>query len=335
MSERQDTNETVFDEGSDRTVSGPVKKLRSPASVYKPTLVCLEGPHRGMRFALQGAEMIVGRGSQADIRLEDEMISRRHLAVRWVNWDQPTQLPQCFCEDLGSRNGTELNGVPLQGAVPLRERDRLFLGTTVLGFFLRDAEEIELDRTLYELATKDALTGLDNRHHFMALFTHHLERVRRHGHPMALLIIDADHFKQVNDRYGHDVGDLALKHIARLLKLSCRSTDVCARWGGEEFTVLAMDSAHDGAIVVAERIRDQIQQTPLVTPLNESLHLTVSVGGTLLRPDDCLEEALRRADASLYHAKELGRNRTVFDGHPIGPDHTATFTVRPPLPPLE
>ncbi len=335
MSDPHDTNETVFDDSSDRIVSGPLKKFRSPTSAYKPTLVCLEGPHRGMRFALQGAEMIVGRGSQADIRLEDEMISRRHLAVRWVNWDRPTEPPQCFCEDLGSRNGTEINGVPLQGVVPLRERDRIFLGTTVLGFFLRDAEEVELDRTLYELATKDALTGLDNRHHFMALFNHHLERVRRHGHPMALLMIDADLFKQVNDRYGHDVGDLALKHIARLIKLSCRSTDVCARWGGEEFAVLATDSTHEGAVILAERIRHLIQQTSLATPLDESLPLTVSIGGTLLKREDCLEEAFRRADASLYRAKELGRNRTVFDGRPIGPDQTATFTVRPPLPPEE
>jgi diguanylate cyclase (GGDEF)-like protein len=303
----------------------------APPASFKPTLICLEGPQRGMRFSLQGRELVVGRGTQADVSLEDDMISRRHLRITWRNWDRPQEMPQCTCEDLGSRNGTELGGMPLLGPTPLRERDRILLGTTVLGFFLRDADELEIDRSLYELATKDTLTGLDNRHQFNALLRHHLERVRRYGQLIALLIIDADYFKDVNDRHGHDVGDLALRHLARVIQTSCRATEVCARWGGEEFAVLAPESDAQGAIVLAERIRVRVWQFPLETPGGQSIPLTVSIGGTLLRSADTPEEAFRRADSSLYTAKHLGRNRTVFDGQAVGVDQTTTFTKKPPL----
>lgn len=259
------------------------------------------------------------------------MISRRHVLVTWHNSDNPAEIPRCTCEDLGSRNGTELNGAPLIGPAPLRERDRILLGSTVLGFFLRDAEEIELDRTLYELATKDALTGLDNRHQFHALLRHYIERVRRYGQLIALLLIDADHFKNINDTYGHDVGDLALQHIARVIATSCRSTEVCSRWGGEEFAVLAPESNEHGATVLAERIRNRIAFFPLELSGSQKVEISVSIGITILRADDSPEEAFRRADRSLYLAKELGRNRTVFEGRVVGLDQTATFTRKPPL----
>jgi len=330
----EDGSETVFDD-HDRdeiTLHGHRSRPTDPPHVFKPLLICLEGPQRGMRFPLAGREQVIGRGSQADIRIDDEMISRRHALVRWHNCDHPEELPQCTCEDLGSRNGTELNGSPIMGPTPLRERDRILLGTTVLGFFLRDADELEIDRTLYELATKDALTLLDNRHQFNALLRHYVERVRRHNHKIALLMIDVDHFKHVNDRYGHTIGDLALKHIARIISSSCRATEVCARWGGEEFAVLAPESDAQGASILAERIRTLVAQCPLETAFTESIPLTVSIGGTIIRPTDTPEEAVRRADRWLYHAKEMGRNRTVIDGQLAGLDRTATFTRKPPLP---
>lgn len=327
-------NETVFDRSDDSEPTSEREHRRhhrtGGGAAFKPLLVCLEGPHRGMRFPLHAADLVIGRGPQADIRLEDEMISRRHARIMWHNFDHPDEVPQCTCEDLGSRNGTELNGAPLIGRTPLRDRDRLFLGATVLGFFLRDAEEIEIDRTLYELATKDALTGLDNRHQFEALLRHHIERVRRYGHSVALLLIDADRFKSVNDTYGHDVGDLALKHLARLISTSCRSTEICARWGGEEFVILAPECDAEGAITLAERVRTRVASLELETAYAK-IPLTVSIGVTLLVSGDTLESAFRRADQSLLTAKELGRNRTVFEGTPVGVDRTATFKKKPPL----
>ncbi|MGB9691857.1 MAG: diguanylate cyclase [Candidatus Sumerlaeaceae bacterium] len=336
MSDPQDANETLFDknsqEASDDTLSVERKRVNSPR-VFNPLLLCLEGPHRGMRFPLQKREQVIGRSSQADIQIDDEMISRRHVLITWHNWQNPSEFPHCTCEDLGSRNGTELNGAPLVAPAVLRERDRLLLGSTVLGFFLRDADEIELDRTLYELATKDALTGLDNRHQFNALLRHYIERVRRYGQKIALLLVDADHFKVVNDTHGHDVGDLALQHIARIIATSCRSTEVCSRWGGEEFAILAPESDQHGATVLAERIRTRIALFPLEINSRQKLGLSVSIGITMLRPEDSPEETFRRADRSLYLAKELGRNKTVFDGRVVGLDQMPTFAKRPPLAP--
>lgn len=335
MPDAEDVHETVFDNQSDNevTLQGSRHRQRESHPVYKPLLICLEGPQRGIRFPLLGYEQVIGRGSQAEIRIEDEMISRRHALIRWHNYERPHELPQCTCEDLGSRNGTELNGAPLLGPTCLRERDRILLGTTVLGFFLRDADELELDRTLYELATKDALTSLDNRHQFNAILRHYLERVRRYNQSIALLMIDIDHFKRVNDTYGHTVGDIALKHVAQIIATSCRATEVCARWGGEEFAVLAPESDPQGAAILAERIRCRVAQTPIETVFTEKIVLTVSIGGTMLRPEDSPEETVRRGDRSLYIAKELGRNRTVFEGRLMGLDQTATFTKKPPLSP--
>jgi diguanylate cyclase (GGDEF)-like protein len=327
-----ENNETVFNENSDSeaTLHNPsFKALRQKTYQFRPVLICLEGPHRGMRYYLQKRDNIIGRGQNADIHLDDVMISRQHARIVWHTIDSPGTRPRCVVEDLGSRNGTELNGAPLECPTELREHDRLLLGATVLGFFLRDADELELDRTLYELATKDALTGLDNRHQFNALLRHNLERVRRYGHRIVLLLIDADHFKIVNDTYGHDVGDLALKHLAQIVATSCRTTEVCARWGGEEFTILAQESDAEGAIVLAERIRSRVVANPLEWN-GVKIPLSVSIGVTVLKADDTPEEAFHRADHSLLMAKELGRNRIVIESQPYGLDETATFTKRPP-----
>jgi diguanylate cyclase (GGDEF)-like protein len=257
------------------------------------------------------------------------MASRRHAKITFQNFGNKNEPPECFLEDLGSRNNTELNGTPLEGATRLRERDRILVGATLLGFFLRDETEMELDKSLYELATKDTLTGLDNRHQFMAMVSHHVERGRRYGRKVALLIADADHFKAINDTYGHDVGDRALVHLARIIATSCRASELCARWGGEEFTVLLPEGGSEGAATLAERIRRRVQSLPLEFETH-TIPMSVSIGGSLLQPEDTQETLFRRTDQNLLRAKELGRNRTVLDDQVIGYDRTATFSSTPP-----
>lgn len=169
----------------------------------------------------------------------------------------------------------------------------------------RAARNVELARA----ANQDALTGLPNRRALDVLATT-LRRPTPAQPPVALLMIDIDHFKQVNDRHGHAVGDAALRHVAMLLRSALRGTDTVMRWGGEEFAVCVQGIGPDDAREVAEKLRVRIEETPLSLPAaDEPLSLTVSIGIAELAVGEHPVQALGRADAALYRAKLEGRNR--------------------------
>ena len=155
------------DESTNPTTA-PLIRFSRPAGPrrFTPMLICVEGMQSGLRFPIKRGENIIGRSTGCDIGLQDDMASRRHARVIYQNGDHPDQPPECFVEDMGSRNGTELNGEPVTCSKRLSERDRILIGGTLLGFFLRDEKELENEQLLYEMATRDALTGLDNRYQF-------------------------------------------------------------------------------------------------------------------------------------------------------------------------
>lgn len=163
-------------------------------------------------------------------------------------------------------------------------------------------------------ARTDALTGLDNRASFVEAGEREIQLAIRHGRPLSLAICDLDHFKSINDRFGHSVGDAALVEAARRIANATRSTDLVARWGGEEFAVLMPEADLSAAGIVAERIRHSLCDEPFV--LDEgALSLTVSVGVAALNRDagEWLSALTERADRALYAAKNSGRNRAVVD----------------------
>lgn len=186
---------------------------------------------------------------------------------------------------------------------------------------------------LEEKATRDTLTGLLNRRGFGTQFNQSLQQSTRSGQPILLLIIDLDHFKNINDRYGHLVGDQALKYLARALIDSVDIGDLVGRWGGEEFIVAAKQKTgqpidSDKMLAAVERIRkniidllsaDRYQLTSGAAEerLPEADQITLSVGATLSRQDDTLETICRRADENLYKAKNDGRNRSFGDNGEI------------------
>ncbi|HZW26075.1 MAG TPA: GGDEF domain-containing protein [Gallionella sp.] len=177
-----------------------------------------------------------------------------------------------------------------------------------VGFILMVKERT--DREVLELAMTDSLTGIPNRRALMELSEHAL--ARRGSSPMALMMIDVDHFKRINDTHGHPAGDAVLRQVARLLSGRLRGGDVLGRYGGEEFCVLAPDTDAEGARTLAESLRDIISFRPLHTERGE-LSVTVSIGVACC-PDDSareLKDLLAEADAALYAAKEAGRNRVV------------------------
>ena len=167
-------------------------------------------------------------------------------------------------------------------------------------------------RSVERMAGEDALTGLPNRRQFMKAGEQMLDRVRRYGRPASLVVIDLDHFKSINDRYGHAAGDAVLRAAAGLLKQHERGADLPARLGGEEFAILLPETDLDGAVVLAERLRTACEGLRVTEPggLWSGLSVTMSLGVATCDPEDkCFDDLFRRADATLYRAKHEGRNR--------------------------
>lgn len=183
----------------------------------------------------------------------------------------------------------------------------------MLVFFSTGLEVNRLNHRLVELAEKDHLTGLTNRRKFFELIAASRpesgDAVMRHRG--ALLIVDIDHFKKINDSHGHQAGDEALIHTARILKRCVRDLDIVARLGGEEFAILLTDADKHVAQEIAERIRVAVHTNPAILQQG-SATLSVSIGGVEVWPLQSLAECMRRADLLLYAAKSAGRNRVHF-----------------------
>jgi diguanylate cyclase (GGDEF)-like protein len=176
----------------------------------------------------------------------------------------------------------------------------------------RTAALTAANRELEQLATRDPLTGVGNRRHFNQVSNTEMARMRRYGHPLALMLIDLDHFKQLNDHYGHAAGDATLKAFCAALLHMLRATDFIGRIGGEEFAVLLPETGLDKALLLAERARQAIEALRVATG-DATVTLTASFGVTTVDPIDAdIESALQRADAALYRAKNDGRNRVVL-----------------------
>ena len=162
---------------------------------------------------------------------------------------------------------------------------------------------------LSQLVSTDALTGLFNFRHFKTVLQAEMDRSKRSGIPTSLVMVDLDHFKAVNDTYGHEVGNVALQHLAAILRGEVRTTDIVCRYGGEEFAVIFPETHLNLAVKVADRIREEIQNTPLRTDASE-VNLTASMGASVYMKTSVLdiEEFIDSVDKYLYEAKQSGRN---------------------------
>lgn len=169
------------------------------------------------------------------------------------------------------------------------------------------------NRKLQQMATTDPLTSLFNRRHMTYLVEKELARFQRNAHPVAFLVLDVDHFKAINDQYGHDAGDRVLKEVAEIIKSRLRVQDLIARWGGEEFLAVLPDTRLDDAQLSAERIREALLAHNWQTSTGARMMITISAGVSEFRPDDDLNSAINRADNALYRSKEGGRNRVELE----------------------
>jgi len=203
--------------------------------------------------------------------------------------------------------------------IPVEINARLteFQGQPAVLCLARDITERKLLQASLEYqASTDQLTTLNNRRHFLLKADQEFQRFKRYGNGFAMLMLDLDHFKNVNDTYGHQTGDALLREFSRQMRVAFRHSDVLGRIGGEEFCVLLLESSLHRGIEVAERLRQQVEKTPL--QLNGvTLPYTVSIGVTTTSVNDTsLDGVMRRADAALYRAKRNGRNQVDYDQTP-------------------
>lgn len=181
------------------------------------------------------------------------------------------------------------------------------------GLFNQMAETLEHNQTeLINLATLDGLTGVFNRREFTKRFKAELERAQRYQHACSLLMFDIDFFKKLNDTYGHQAGDEALKQVAALLKQEVRLSDQVARYGGEEFAVIMAETRKQDAVQLAERLRQKLEKLPVSTDQNQTIYVTASIGVSTFPADaQDAKTLLSAADQALYAAKHKGRNQVI------------------------
>jgi len=286
------------DETTQRTALSRGPSLGAPRTAC---VVVIHGPGIGSRVDIGDARISVGRSPQTDLHVPHASISRRHCEF-WRSGDN------YFVRDLGSTNRTRLNELPIEVA-ELADGDHIVLGDVILKFISHSSVEAGYHEEIYQLATHDALTGLFNRRQFSDLLASEAARSLRREPNTVLAIIDVDHFKRINDRFGHLEGDGVLKKLAEILRSHVRAGDVLARIGGEEFAVLMADTDIEQAKQFAERVREAVEAS-VFAPGAEPQTMTVSVGlAALSKSRREPTELMRAADRALYAAKETGRNR--------------------------
>jgi len=181
--------------------------------------------------------------------------------------------------------------------------------TTIIGILRDISERKRLEHDLKMMTIEDPLTQLFNRRHLVACLAHEIQRVRRYLHPLSIFFIDIDHFKRVNDDFGHAAGDSALIRLAKLLKAEVRKNDICGRYGGEEFLVILPETSVNKAVEFAERICGLIAEIKININKPIELTMTISIGVAEFNDNDSVESFIKKADTAMYQAKNQGRNR--------------------------
>lgn len=265
-----------------------------------PSLIVVSGVFLGHQMDLGDQPVVIGRAAEADLSLPHPSVSRSHCRI-WREDDT------YFIEDLGATNKTYLNGRVITRA-ELRDGDQIGIGNHALKFFSGNSPEASYHQELIELAVHDSLTGFFNRRHFRTLLDEDIERARA-GESLSLIIIDLDHFKRINDSFGHLVGDQVLSSVSQLIRESSPASYRLGRLGGEEFAAALPGTPFADAIVVAEQFRAAVeahhfdirgQRHPITTSLGVACWTATMAGSA---------DLLRLADERLYRAKANGRNR--------------------------
>jgi diguanylate cyclase (GGDEF)-like protein len=277
------------------------KKAPAGASAY---LVVIAGPSFGEMYKLRGDRVVLGRGDKTDVRIVDDGVSREHAAIA-------REGGKIVLLDLGSTNGTFCNGVRVPRQ-ELTDGDKISIGaSTILKFTYQDHIDEHYQKQLFESALRDGLTHTFNRRYFLDRLHGELRFAVRHDKPIALLFVDIDHFKKINDTYGHQAGDHVLSGVARTMMTTIRAEDVLARYGGEEFAIICREIEIVGAEALAKRLIAAVSHKPFEFE-GQQIPVTISVGAAVDHGRSEPQAMIAAADAAMYEAKRSGRNRVCL-----------------------
>lgn len=243
---------------------------------------------------------VIGRDLEADIVADDESVSRRHCQLVYTpdGWT---------LEDLASTNGTWVGGRQVS-RTQLRDGDLIKIGSTIFKYLSTSNVEAAYHEEIYRMAIFDGLTQIHNRRYFEEFTDREISRALRHDRPLSLIIFDVDHFKRVNDNWGHLSGDHVLRKMARIVKERVRRDELFARYAGDEFVVVLPETSSVKALTLGESIRALVDDTKFVFD-GQALPVTISMGISTLGKQNSTPKALvASADEALYRAKDQGRN---------------------------
>ncbi len=289
--------------------TGAGKALPARDQAY---LIVIGGPGMGEMFKIaqdqSGDRTVIGRGSTAQFRIMDDGLSREHCEILVVEG-------KFTLRDCGSTNGSFCRGRRvLDEPVELEDGDKILIGSgTVLKFTFHDRLDEAFQRQMYESALRDDLTQTFNKKYFQDRIESEFAFSARHGQPLALVTFDIDHFKMVNDTYGHPGGDVVLREVAAAVLGTIRVEDVLARVGGEEFALICRGADLAQALIVGERLRAAVQRQSAVFD-EKTIAVTISVGAASV-PNPAIKDTaalIEAADNAMYDAKHGGRNRVCL-----------------------
>ncbi|MDB5036868.1 MAG: hypothetical protein JWQ35_396 [Bacteriovoracaceae bacterium] len=299
----EDAEDSQF---SERTIVSPISAKNPLPREQTPALLVVSGPHIGRSFPIDKVEFMIGRVDSCDLVVEDDLVSRHHC--KFVINKEGTLL-----SDLASTNGTLLNGHRVERNL-LKEGDQIQVGSsTILKYHLQEDVERKFLAELYNAATKDFLTGAYSKKYFMDRLSSEFYYVQRNGGQLAVVILDLDFFKKINDTFGHIAGDVALKRVSQYLMTTTRKHDLVARFGGEEFIIFMRECDLMQAKALAEHLRTGVANLKIESG-GKAFQVTTSIGITVMNTANQaqypnVEALIAGADTQLYRAKNEGRNR--------------------------
>ncbi len=270
-------------------------------------LLVVGGELNGSIFNLDNGESVIGRNPDCTISLDFHGISRKHFTI---TVDESNDV---ILTDLGSANGTYLNNQKLTEPVTLKRADMIKIGAVAMKYIPKgDPERLTYDK-LHEEAHTDGLTKCYNKMYFNNQLELELKKSKVTGKPLTLIIFDLDHFKKLNDNFGHDAGDYVLKEKARVIREhGIRQGDIFARYGGEEFCILLPNTNLKQGFEIAERLRKQIEKHEFLYD-GKRLPVAASIGVADYRMGvNNGTDLFKRADSAVYKSKEGGRNQVNF-----------------------
>jgi len=280
-----------------------VKRIADSMPRGGECLVEIYGKRLGRKIDLDDEPLTVGRDPENHVVIETDSVSRRHARIEPYN-------AEWYLVDLDSTNGTYLNDKMVVRA-RLESGDLIKIGDTIFKFLSGGNLESAYHEEIYRMTIQDGLTQIANKRYMADFLDKEFARARRYDRNLALVLFDIDHFKRINDEYGHLTGDFVLKELARVVSRRVRREELFARYGGEEFAVVLPEATRSGARQFTESVRRLIEGHRF-TFEGSVIPVTISAGiGHLVDGAKTPTDLIRIADERLYEAKHQGRNRVV------------------------